>query len=65
MFHWYASEILPLTIREKLCDNPHETHGSPVSFSCIQTIGYLSLAGEKKPEYAKTSRITPVRIIFI
>jgi hypothetical protein len=32
-FQSYASDILPLTINEKLCDNPHEGHGLPVIFS--------------------------------
>lgn len=33
LFHSSASSILPLTIREKACDSPHEGHGSPVIFS--------------------------------
>jgi hypothetical protein len=32
-FQVYASATFPLMIKEKLCDSPHETHGSPVSFS--------------------------------
>lgn len=38
-FHVRASAILPLIIRERLCDNPQDIHGCPVTFSCMQTTG--------------------------
>jgi hypothetical protein len=44
---------------------PQETHGSPVNFSWMQVTGKLSFSGEKMPEYAKISKITPANIILI
>jgi hypothetical protein len=49
-FQFNASSKRPLRISEKLCDRPHDTHGSPVISSCRQTTGYSPSSGEKTRE---------------